>query len=532
MTDALRRPAESSATASPVSKRRDRSLGPAPARGAGRTARGGPRRGSVASGRPSVVRTNPPGQTRAFRRPRRRAAGGLPGDRRGDPRCPLPPAGRTGQSLRGPRHKVRIPLSRRDRRPRRRAVALVGATASGKSALAHALALARGDVEIATRRLNDGVPGHGHRHREAHRAEQREVPYHLARSGRARRGVHRRAVPARARAPPRRRRGAGASPSLRRRDRPLRSRGDRRSRDSRPATPRCASNSSHARATTPAVSTPNCARSTRWPPPDGAHQRPPRRARPRGDPGCGRPFSSYGRDSGLRPAPRRPGRASRAIPTSDERISGRFRALDGRRTPRGGADAGARPGGCRRTARQAVGYRELLRHVEEAGPLDECVRDAITQRRRLARRQRSWFQRDPRVEWFDDPAAAAHAPGRRARSPDGVVVRRLRAMMALRSLQKWHGAGNDFLVDVVEPGAARGGTSSAPAPCATGAPASAPTVSSSRARSATGITMILYNADGRVAEMSGNGIRCLVGGGASSHQGRLGRVGVSSPTPG
>jgi tRNA dimethylallyltransferase len=49
----------------------------------------------------------------------------------------------------------------------------------------------------------------------------------------------------------------------------------------------------------------------------------------------------------------------------------------------------------------------LLAHLEDGVPLEECVRDAITQSRRLARRQRSWFRRDPRVEWFSDPDAAA-----------------------------------------------------------------------------------------------------------------------------
>jgi tRNA dimethylallyltransferase len=66
-----------------------------------------------------------------------------------------------------------------------------------------------------------------------------------------------------------------------------------------------------------------------------------------------------------------------------------------------------RPGGLGRTARQAVGYRELLSHLEDGAPLEECVRDAITQSRRLARRQRSWFRRDPRVEWFQNPDDAA-----------------------------------------------------------------------------------------------------------------------------
>jgi len=77
--------------------------------------------------------------------------------------------------------------------------------------------------------------------------------------------------------------------------------------------------------------------------------------------------------------------------------------------------------GMSRTARQAVGYRELLRHLEEGADLEKCVEDAITQSRRLARRQRSWFQRDPRVQWFDDPSEAAKRLDEILRSPDGFV---------------------------------------------------------------------------------------------------------------
>jgi diaminopimelate epimerase len=80
--------------------------------------------------------------------------------------------------------------------------------------------------------------------------------------------------------------------------------------------------------------------------------------------------------------------------------------------------------------------------------------------------------------------------------------------VTLRSLQKWHGAGNDFLVDVVdERDPSWWNTERARAVCqrATGVGADGLIV----ARLGTPVTMELYNADGSEAEMSGNGIRCL-----------------------
>ena len=66
------------------------------------------------------------------------------------------------------------------------------------------------------------------------------------------------------------------------------------------------------------------------------------------------------------------------------------------------------PRGLSRTARQALGYKELLRHVEDGAPLDEAVELAVRRTRRFARRQASWFRRDPRIRWLeaaDDPAS-------------------------------------------------------------------------------------------------------------------------------
>jgi tRNA dimethylallyltransferase len=60
----------------------------------------------------------------------------------------------------------------------------------------------------------------------------------------------------------------------------------------------------------------------------------------------------------------------------------------------------ARPAGLSRTARQALGYRELLAHVELGTALDAAVAEAVRRTRRFARRQRVWFRRDPRIRWY------------------------------------------------------------------------------------------------------------------------------------
>jgi tRNA dimethylallyltransferase len=59
------------------------------------------------------------------------------------------------------------------------------------------------------------------------------------------------------------------------------------------------------------------------------------------------------------------------------------------------------------TARRAVGYAETLRHLD--GELTELeTRDLIKQHtRRLARKQAQWFRPDPRVTWVEAPATAS-----------------------------------------------------------------------------------------------------------------------------
>jgi tRNA dimethylallyltransferase len=116
--------------------------------------------------------------------------------------------------------------------------------------------------------------------------------------------------------------------------------------------------------------------------------------------GTGRPFSSFG--PGLDAYP--------VVDVDLVALSWPRPELDRRIVARYGAqfEAGfvaeveglaARPGGLGPTARQALGYREILAHLDGALSLDEAVDLAIRRTRRFARRQERWFRRDPRLRW-------------------------------------------------------------------------------------------------------------------------------------
>ena len=70
-------------------------------------------------------------------------------------------------------------------------------------------------------------------------------------------------------------------------------------------------------------------------------------------------------------------------------------------------------GGLGRTAARAVGYAQVLALL--AGRLSErqAYDETVVATRRLARRQMGWFGRDPRVHWLDaqDPDLVGHALG-------------------------------------------------------------------------------------------------------------------------
>jgi len=57
-----------------------------------------------------------------------------------------------------------------------------------------------------------------------------------------------------------------------------------------------------------------------------------------------------------------------------------------------------------RTASRALGYQQMLRHLDGELTLDEARDETVKATRRFARRQESWFRRDPRVHWLDAAA--------------------------------------------------------------------------------------------------------------------------------
>jgi len=123
--------------------------------------------------------------------------------------------------------------------------------------------------------------------------------------------------------------------------------------------------------------------------------------------GSGRPFSTFGPglDTYLpTPVVQFGLRWPRAVLA--ERIAARYESM----MAAGFLDEVRRlPPQMSRTAGQALGYRELREHLDGRTSLDEAIALAIARTRRFATRQERWFRRDPRIHWIDvdaDPLAA------------------------------------------------------------------------------------------------------------------------------
>lgn len=92
-------------------------------------------------------------------------------------------------------------------------------------------------------------------------------------------------------------------------------------------------------------------------------------------------------------------------PTLDERIALRVDQMwaDGLvEEVRALAERGLRDG---LTASRAIGYRQVLAYLDGELTEDQAREQTVTGTRRFARRQDGWFRKDPRVRWvsYDDP---------------------------------------------------------------------------------------------------------------------------------
>jgi len=130
--------------------------------------------------------------------------------------------------------------------------------------------------------------------------------------------------------------------------------------------------------------------------------------------GTGRPFSSFGPGVAAFPATERFRLVGLAV--EPERLAARIEHRVAAQAAAGLVAETARllatPGGLSRTCRQGLGYKEVLLHLEGGMPLPDALALDVANTRRFARRQRSWFRRDPRIRWLeveDEPLAALPA---------------------------------------------------------------------------------------------------------------------------
>ena len=120
--------------------------------------------------------------------------------------------------------------------------------------------------------------------------------------------------------------------------------------------------------------------------------------------GSGRPFSTFG--PGMGNYPETSWRLAglwlpRAVVA--RRIEERFDAMISEglvQEVRALARFSASSFGLSRTARQAIGYKELFDYLDGTEALETAVASAVARTRSFARRQRVWWRRDPRVVWY------------------------------------------------------------------------------------------------------------------------------------
>ena len=143
-----------------------------------------------------------------------------------------------------------------------------------------------------------------------------------------------------------------------------------------------------------------------WPRP--TRPRPPRSCRATAAGWCARSRSS----SSPGPTPRRCPSPRYAVPAVQVGLAVERPVLDERIARARRPDVGARAastrcarwpsGGCARAGprRRALGYAQVLRHLAGEWTEEQAREETVRATRRFARRQESWFRRDPRVVWL------------------------------------------------------------------------------------------------------------------------------------
>jgi tRNA dimethylallyltransferase len=61
---------------------------------------------------------------------------------------------------------------------------------------------------------------------------------------------------------------------------------------------------------------------------------------------------------------------------------------------------------------KAIGYRQMMAHLEGRISLEEAVEDTKKESRHYAKRQMTWFRRDPGIEWIGDEGGLESAAQR------------------------------------------------------------------------------------------------------------------------
>ncbi len=283
-------------------------------------------------------------------------------------------------------------------------VAVVGPTASGKSAVAMAVAEQLGDVEMRLDRLDAGLPRHGHRHRQADAGRAGRGPSPPASTSSIRRATSRSpSSETRVRDALRRHRRTRQARDPRRRHRPVPPGRDRRPRPARGVArgPRRARRGRRSPRTR-RRSTPASPRSTRSPRRGWSRRTPAAScARSRCAIGSGRPFSSFG--PGLDVYPPTPSPSSACAGPRDvlaRRIEQRVHAMidaglvDEVAALLDAADLAHRPPGARLQGAARPPRRRAARSTQPSSR-SSCGT------RQFAVRQERWFRRDPRVRWVD-----------------------------------------------------------------------------------------------------------------------------------